>query len=161
MPKVHHVKSARVENPVAKVGESYFWWQNYRSPKRFSKERPRPSQTVGSAFLSTVYAIGEAIEDFDVQNLDEIDAEDFNSEIGTWCDDIRQAGEECAESRDNMPESLQDSESGELLQERSDQCEEWADALESIDTEREDGETAMDWRDRVCEEIKCLTYEGS
>ena len=46
-PRVHYVKSARKDNPVAKKGEPYYWWQSYCSPKQFSKTPPRPWSLVG------------------------------------------------------------------------------------------------------------------
>lgn len=44
MAKVHFVKSAQKDNPVAKKGESYYWWKpmvgGRGGAKRYSKDRP-------------------------------------------------------------------------------------------------------------------------
>jgi hypothetical protein len=65
MPRVHHVKKARKDNPVAKVGESYYWWKNFRSPKRFSKTFPKRSQLTGSDKLSRLYGAAEDVSEID------------------------------------------------------------------------------------------------
>ena len=58
---------------------------------------------------------------------------DLESEVENIASEIRSLGEECEEKRSNMPDSLQDAPSGELLQERADACSSAADELEAID----------------------------
>jgi hypothetical protein len=58
-------------------------------------------------------------------------------EIGT-------AGEECQDSLDNMPEGLQESPTGQLLQERIDACESAQSELESMDLDFESEHAADD-----------------
>lgn len=84
-------------------------------------------------------------------------------------DDLRSLGDECSDSRSNMPDALQYSETGELLETRSDECsskadeiDSAADELEGITTdwqeyaeeegiEKEEGESDEDFEQRVTE----------
>ena len=134
MPKVHFVKSARKENSVAKVGESYYWWQFRFGGKRFSKTYPKRSQLTQSPFLSELYDVEDRIGD----SIDE----DQAAEI--ICD-LEALRDECQYSLDNMPEHLQEaSDSGMLLQERIDNLEDWISEIENIDWESTTPEEAAE-----------------
>ncbi len=111
-----------------KKGESYYWWQFKNSPKQFSKERPKNSQLTQSNFLSQLYALEEKLEEFSCDNRE--DFESFRDELK---DDIETLKDECDESLSNMPEGLQSSPNGELLQERIDAMESWASDIESVE----------------------------
>lgn len=128
MPRVTFVKSARKDNPVAKKGESYYWWKHRNGPKRFSKTRPRPSQLTQSAYYSQVRSLVEMIEDRTVTDGDELI--ELKDEVASTLDELR---DECQSSLDNMPDSLQYSPTGELLQERIDACEMAQSEVENID----------------------------
>lgn len=123
MPRVTHVKSARKDNPVAKKGESYYWWKFRYGGKRYSLTRPRPSQLTQSAYYSTVRAMVEEIEDADFTDSDEF--EGLVDDIKGQVEELR---DETQGSLDNMPDQLQYSPTGELLQER-------IDALDSAESE--------------------------
>lgn len=117
MAKVHFVKSARKDNPVAKKGESYFWWKpmigGRGGAKRYSKERPKPSQLTTSEFLSRFYDIEEQIaEAKDPDTLEQI------------AQDLSELGDETREKYDNMPEGLQQGDTGTMLDERATGCDE-------------------------------------
>jgi predicted AlkP superfamily phosphohydrolase/phosphomutase len=118
-------------------GESYYWWQFQKSPKQYSKTRPRASQLTQSGYLSTLYGIAEQIEDFSTDSAEEY--QDFVENIKTELEDLR---DNTQESLDNMPENLQYSPTAELLQERIDSIESGISEIESIDFEyeREDEE---------------------
>ena len=133
MPRVTFVKAARKDNPICKAGESYYWWKFRHGGKRYSLTRPRGSQLTQSAYYSGVRSLVEQIEDW-FSNPDLDGLESLATEIA---DALRQLGQEAEESRENMPESLQDSPTGELLQERYDICESQASELECIDFEFE------------------------
>jgi len=142
MPRVHHVKKARKDNPVCKKGESYYWWKFRYGGKRFSKTYPKSSELTQSEFLSQVYELNERIEDLDVDNI-----KDLKFEIEDIAGEYRQLGEEQEEKLYNMPDHLQDtSDAGELLRERSEGCETVADELENIDTDIDE--------DSIKEEVK-------
>lgn len=125
MAKVHFVKSARKDNPVAKKGESYFWWKpmigGRGGAKRYSKERPKPSQLTTSEFLSRFYDIEEQIaEAKDPDTLEQI------------AQDLSELGDETREKYDNMPEGLQQGDTGTMLDERATGCDEWRGEIERV-----------------------------
>jgi hypothetical protein len=128
MPRVHHVKKARKDNPVCKKGESYYWWKFRYGGKRYSLTRPRPSQLTQSAYFGGLRALCEQIEDTEVNDND-----DFTSLRDDVASELNVLGNEAQESLDNMPEQLQYAPTGELLQERIDACENASSEVESID----------------------------
>lgn len=137
MPRVQHVKSARKDNPVCKKGGSYYWWKFRYGGKRYSLTYPKASQLTQSAYYSALYDLQEQVENAAPENADDFEA--LRDEIAAG---VREQGEQCTESRDNMPEGLQDAPTGELLQERADACESAADEIESMDVPDEWGDIA-------------------
>ncbi len=153
MPRLNFVKKARKNNPRAgvKAGESYYWWAN-RMPgsasgvKRFSKTRPEPWQLLPpGSFGSTVgeleHRLGQlsldeaATGDDATDDAKEACADSLKSEVAEIVGEIRSLGEEQTEKRDNMPEGLQQGDTGQLLEDRAQAMEDWADELEQIDIE--------------------------
>jgi hypothetical protein len=116
-------------------GESYFWWQFLRSPKQYSKERPKNSQLTQSSFLSTLYGIEERIEEFSAENKDDFDS--FIEEIKSEIEELRDTTQE---SLDNMPEGLQQGDTGQLLQERVDGLDSWIDEIDGIELDCDEEE---------------------
>lgn len=135
MAKVHFVKAARKDNPVAKKGESYFWWKpmvgGRGGAKRYAKERPSRSQLTQSEFLSSLYGL----EDGDMANAQS--PEDFRG----VAEALRELGNEQREKYDNMPDGLQQGDTGQMLDERASNCESWAD---EIDQAADELETALE-----------------
>lgn len=131
MPRVHFVKSARKDNPVAKKGESYYWWKpmvgGRGGAKRFSKEQPSRSQTTQSEFLGGLYAI----EDDMLAKADSPEA------LREAAENLRELGQEQQDKFDNMPEGLQQGDSGQMLEERANGCEEWASHIDQVADELE------------------------
>lgn len=130
MPKVTFVKSARKNNPVAKKGESYYWWafmQGGRGgPKHFSKDRPKQSQLTQSEFWGAIYSLQE-------QHEQTPDFDDLESEIDEIKSELENIKDETQGKFDNMPQGLQDGDSGQLLQERVDTLESVIGDLDSVD----------------------------
>lgn len=188
MPKVHHVKKARRALPQhgIEVGDAYYWWANRigrSSIKKFSKTPPKASQLTSSEFLSTAYSINEAIQTLEASESLAEDRDDIVSQI----EDLKS---ETEDKLSNMPESLQQGPTGELLQSRIDACDEWANNLNSVDVpdwdstdfhkeedededdqvveaeETDDGEVVIDEEKRdaafeeALSEIQSYTYEG-
>ncbi len=172
MARAHFVNRARKDYPEQgiKKGDGYWWWRFFRSTVvNRSRVQPRASQLTGSAFLSELYAIQEEIEGLAAD-------EELQNQVEELAGRIRDLGEECQNNRDNMPEGLQDSETGQLLEARADACEAAADELEAIDLDYDkpagaddghDDEDTMDedqleahaqahW-DRVLEELKAVS----
>ena len=123
MARLHFVKKARKDNPVAKRGESYYWWKprigGRGGAKRYSKERPTRAQMTQSEFMSRVYEICDS----DIPGCESAD------DLNAVADSVRELGQEQEEKLDNMPDGLRDGDTGQLLQERVDGCEEWADEI--------------------------------
>jgi len=130
MPRVNFVKTAAKDYPDVGIrkGDSYYWWKFRFGGKHKSKTHPRPSQLTQSEFLSTQLSIGERIDGLSSNTFEELEME-----VDEIVSEIRQLGEEQSDKLDNMPDSLQESPTGELLQGRYEACEEWADTLESVD----------------------------
>ena len=134
MPRVHHVKKARKDNPVVKRGEGYYWWKFRFGPKMYSKTYPKRSQLTRSGFLSTLWDIEDGLKA--TATPDDGDA---------LIDELEQLQGECEDSLDNMPEQLRDSsDSGMLLQERIDNLGEWIDSIYAIDWDTLTPEEAAD-----------------
>jgi len=160
MARVNFVKKARKDYPQydIKKGESYYWWKFRFGGKQVSKTQPKRSQLTQSGFLSTIYDIEDRIS-----NLTEDD--DFETEIQDITSELESLRDECEEKRSNMPEQLQDSGSGEILQNRYDSIDEMISELEGIDlevdeegikadTEGEEKETDEEFNEKVEEAIR-------
>lgn len=161
MPKVHFVKKARKDNPVAKRGESYYWWQFAFSRRSFSKTRPRRSQLTRSDFLGQMYDLEDEIQAFEVdgESLDTV--EDW---ISNTVDSLRTLADEQEEKLYNMPDQLQYSETGELLQERAECTNAVADDLENVvipDIEDLDDEEIEMELEELVGDIAGITYDGN
>jgi hypothetical protein len=151
MPRVTHVKAARKDNPVCKKGESYYWWKFRYGGKRYSLTRPRPSQLTNSAYYGTVRSLVEQVEDASPEDYDGFIA--LRDEIGCALEEL---GQETQDSLDNMPDALQYSPTGELLQNRIDACESGQSDAECVEPEDEDEPT----EDEFSSEEDCTTCEG-
>lgn len=147
MPRVHHVKKARVARKEygIKVGDSYYWWKTRMKGQRdgrmhYSKTRPRPSQLTMSEYLGTAYGIQEGIEDEcqTVATKDDVNA--FADTLRSAADEVRELGSAQEEKFNNMPDGLQQGDIGQLLEQRAQACETIADELESAVGELESWE---------------------
>lgn len=118
MPKLNYVKKARKDNPVAKIGESYYWWQFAFSPIQYSKDKPKRWQLTKSEFLQTVYqmedGLGPTMSVGDLESL---------------ITDIEELRDEQQDKLSNMPDTLQDSS---ILNERIETLDDFITELESI-----------------------------
>lgn len=182
MPRVTVVKSAN--KPAGKCGrcgveikkgDSYKWWKFRYGGKRIRCAapacHPKPSDLTQSAFLGTLYDIQETLS----EGIGTDDLGEMAGALRDAAEQFRDLGGECQGSLENMPEGLQQGDTGQLLQDRSDRCEEIADELESaadeIDTkaqeledeqafedfkegfDREEGESDTDYNDRARDEF--------
>ena len=152
MPRVNHVKKARRDYPEAgiKKGEEYYHWKFRYGPMVRSKTYPKPWQLTRSEFYGTLMQIQDTIS-----NLHAEDADDLKSQVEDIAGQLRELGESCQEKHDNMPDSLQDSETGELLQSRAEAMESAADELEGIDIDAPDEEELVEEvREEMREELE-------
>jgi hypothetical protein len=138
MARAHYVKSARKDNPVAKKGESYYWWKpmvgGRGSFKRFSKERPSRSQLTQSEFLGALYAIED----------DQLAKAETPEDLTAVAEALRELGEEEQGKFDNMPQGLQDGDTGQQIQERAENCNSWADEIDSVVSDWEQKKTEIE-----------------
>jgi len=175
MPIVTHVKSARKENPVAKRGESYYWWKtrttvgkSFVGTKHYSKAYPKRSQLTQSDFFSQMYDIeDDVIAGFSgtvkAGSSPGQTIEDLQSEVNDAIEQIRALGDEQIDKLDNMPEGLQEGPTGELLQGRYDECEVMASELEGIDLDDydEDSDDSFEtWLEGKIDELQAVSYNG-
>lgn len=156
---------------VVKKGQEYFTWTLYGRAPQISIDYPKRQQLTGSDFLCQVYDLEDRISELECEDIDSL-----KSEIDEIISDINSLADEQDEKRNNMPESLQDAPTGELLQNRYDSLQEWASNLEGVSIdfdepdkeEDEDGETFERRKeDELTERIQELkeglvgyTYEG-
>lgn len=166
MARVHFVKKARKNYPHdgIKKGESYYWWAFRYGGKHKSKTMPKQSQLTGSEFLSTVYSFQEELEEGTFEATAE-GLEEAKDERDRIVDELRSLADEQTEKRDNMPEGLQYSETGTLLEDRENYCNEFADELEAVDLEisRDDYESDEDFHTAAQEALSDLSgcsYNG-
>ena len=130
MARAHFVKKARKDNPVAKKGESYYWWEFPYGGKHYSKEMPRRSSLTQSEFLANYYDFQDNLEK-DVSDAETF--EDLETIVENFVSEIESLASEQQDKLSNMPEQLQDSNSGEILRGRQEGLEEWAGNFQSID----------------------------
>jgi len=133
MTRVHFVKKSRKDYPDfgIKKGDSYYWWSFKFGPTLKSKIQPKLSQLTQSEFLGSIYDISDRIESLSTYD-------DLESEVSEIISELETLRDDCEEKRSNMPEQLQDSGSGEILQNRVDSVQEMIDELEGINTEIEE-----------------------
>ncbi len=169
MARVYFVKAARKDNPVAKKGESYYWWKFRYGGKHYSKTRPRPSQTINSDFLSRMAEINERFT-YDFSAEGERDAETLKGMVEDAIGEVEELSGEAEENLGNMPEGLQEGPTGELLQSRVDEAETFRDALDDVDLDDYEGpevpeegnipQEFTDWLQGKLEELQMAEYEG-
>lgn len=132
MARAHFVKKARKAHKEGgiKKGESYYWWAfmvgGRGGPKHYSKTPPKRSQLTQSEFLGSLYDLEDAISD--------LTADDgLESAVSDIAQQFRDLGDEQEGKKENMPDALQDSETGQMLEQRKDRCHEIADELDGLD----------------------------
>ena len=165
MARAHFVKKAQKNHPGGiKKGDSYYWWafmQGGRGgPKHYSKTQPRMSQLTQSEFMGQVYSFAEALED-----LSKSEPSAVSSERDSIADDIEALGQEQEDKKSNMPDGLQEGDTGQLLEGRASSCQEWAEELRGVDVpdEKDEGESDEEFQARIDEAVEALQaceYQG-
>jgi len=157
MPSVTTVKHARKAYPESDIkrGDEYYWWKFPYGSKIRSKTYPKPQQLTQSDFMIQVYDLQERVEKL----LGDMKEDELTDEVESIVEDIRNLGQEQEEKKDNMPEGLQESGTGELLGNRAESCEGWADDLEGVLIEKDDGDPDQGFEDTV-KELQNQEYTG-
>lgn len=136
MPRVHHVKKARKDNPVAKKGESYYWWKFRYGGKRYSLTPPRRSQLTSSGHLAAIYEAEDAVTDvsLDTSTPDSLIAtlEEVISAVESAAETFRDESEQYNESADNVEEHFPGSWKAEEIREKGEACETAADEADTL-----------------------------
>lgn len=147
MARVHERK-ARKDYPAQgiKKGDTYYTWKTRVTVGKsymgqVHRSLTRPLTTSSSAYEQALAEIDKAFDSVE-------DAEGLREIAGQ----IRDLGEEEQGKFDNMPEGLQQGDTGQMLEERASNCSQWADdvdtAADELETklndlqEEEDGEQA-------------------
>lgn len=148
---------------VIKVGDEYYRFSQSRfHPLRILclACRPTRSQMTGSEFLSTMFAI----EDGDMSKVSiEAIQDDAQSIIEGIIGQLEELRDETEERRENMPESLQDAPTGEMLQGRVDSVEEMISELEDIETDIDEELSEEEKQERyeeIQQAIQDVGYNG-
>lgn len=177
MPRVTHVKSARKANPRygIEVGDSYYHWAfmvgGRGGSKICSKTKPTRSQLTNSDFYKSLYGF----YDDSVTNCEpkpDVPTADFDSlpdDIESLAEELRQIGQEQQDKFDNMPDGLQQGDTGQMIEQRAQGCEAAADeidqaastlrsALEEIDGDEDKSDDEKDEarRDAVTEAFEAI-----
>jgi len=149
MARVTKVEHARKDYPDhgIKKGDTYYWWQFAFGRKQMSKIPPTRQQLTQSGFLHCLYEIQDRIAGLAPETVD-----DLKSDVEDIISDIEALRDEQEEKRSNMPEQLQESDSGNLLQERYDELDSWASDLQSVDLDFEPDEEQTDAEQKEAEE---------
>lgn len=126
MPRVH-LRKARKDYPSAGIakGDEYYTWRiklTYGGQTYRSKTRPRPSQLTNSEWFG-------ALGDLEYDGFDGVEDADGLRGIA---EQIRELGEGQREKFDNMPEGLQQGDTGQMLEQRADAAESAADEIDQI-----------------------------
>ena len=139
--RVNRVKSAR--KPAGKcskcgkvigVGDPYVWWK-FRFGGRYVRCGdpacyPRAQDLTRSEWVSRLADFDDARDAIAAASY--TDPDDAASEVDSLASEVREFGEEQQEKHDNMPEGLQEGDTGQLLQERADSMSNAADELETV-----------------------------
>lgn len=148
MPRVTTVAKARKSpgecgkcGSKIKKGHGYRWWKFRYGGRRVrcmeSACSPKPSDLTQSEFYGNLYGIQEdvdaAIEAFRAGG----GASELAGALNDAAERLRELGQECQDKFDNMPDGLQQGDTGQLLEQRVEGCEEKADELDSAASEAE------------------------
>ena len=148
MPRITIVKAAQKNQGECgkcgakiKKGDGYKWWKFRYGGRRVRCLKPecapKPSDLTQSEFYGTLYGIQEPVEEALESFRNGGELGDLASALNDAAGELRELGEECQGKLDNMPEGLQQGDTGQLLENRAQECESKADELESAANEIE------------------------
>lgn len=114
---------------IVQKGQKYFWWQFPHSEKIISLDPPRREQLTRNGWQLAMYDFEDRLSE--ASNF--TDPDDLKDHIESLISDMTELRDEQEEKKSNMPEGLQESSTGELLQERYDMLDDAINSLEGID----------------------------
>ena len=143
MPRVHKRKAQKdYPNEGIARGDVYYTWKFRRSGVQRSLTPPLPEQLTQSEYAQEWIPLNREVSKF----------EGSADELHELAERARTLGEEQRDKQGNMPDSLQAGPTGELLEERANECEELADELDEIAQRLE--ETDENDEDEVLAEVQ-------
>jgi len=136
MPRVHKRKARKAyPKEGIKKGQEYWTWKtrvtvgkSFRGIVHRSATPPSRAQLTNSDYLRSVYSL------FDAEHPTTPD------DLRQMAESLREIGQEQQEKYDNMPEGLQQGDTGQMLEERANACDSSADELETLADEWEQAE---------------------
>lgn len=135
-----HYRKARKDYPAngIKRGDMYYFAQIKTGPRSSrtirSLTKPRPSELTVSEFNGW---LGD-LQEIELPAVEDIEA------LRQIAENIREFGQEQQEKFDNMPEGLQQGDTGQLLEERATGCDGWADEIEQAADEYDSAITEIE-----------------
>lgn len=140
MAHARFVKSARKDYPDhgIKKGESYYWW-SFRSPRGggsgryFSKTPPKASQLTRSEFKSTLCSIEESLHGLAATGYEDVSS--LQTDLDNIKDELESLKSDTEDKLNNMPEGLQQGDTGQLLQTRIDELDTLIGEFDGVDFE--------------------------
>lgn len=138
MARANFVKAARKDYPDHGIrkGESYYWWQFQFGPKHYSKTPPKASQLTRSEFASTLLSAEEQFHELKADAYDSV--ESFKEAVDAIKGDLESLRDDTDEKFNNMPESLQQGDTGQLLETRVSELDDLISSFDSLDAEEPD-----------------------
>lgn len=136
-----------------KKGDTYYTWAFKNGPKYESLSPPRRQQLTQSEYLISCYDLEDELQGINEESFTCMS--ELESAVQDLAERVRELADEQDEKFNNMPDSLQYSYTGELLEQRRDSLNEFADELDNIDydlsTEQE--EFKGDWLNDKYDEV--------
>ena len=130
-PRLNRSKPADEKDTVwCPKGETYYTWEFRFGGSHRSRTYPKQSQLTQSNYLSQAYSLQEEVED----EVCPDNCEELQSLIDEWVGTLEGIRDECQDSFDNMPEGLQQGDTGQLLEARVNACDEAISNLQGVDT---------------------------
>lgn len=149
-----------------KIGQPYNWWKFRFGAKRVRCDKPecqpRRSELTQSEFYGNLFDAEESFQEVVASARKAVDVTMAIEATREAAERLREIGQECSDKLSNMPDGLQQGDTGQLLQERADNCEDRADELESAAdsaetnwTERtgEDNDEEEKDHQEICDEV--------
>jgi hypothetical protein len=100
-------------------------------PKRFSKTAPRRSQLTQSEFYGALWDLEDQLGDLKPEGYETV--ADLEGDLASIRDEIESLGSEQSDKFSNMPDGLQQGDSGQLLETRASECESLASEFDQLD----------------------------
>jgi hypothetical protein len=154
MPRVNRIKHARKPKVCGKcqaainVGDPYVWFQFAYAAKTIRCGKPEcypaSKELTRSEFAQNCIDYTERLDAACSALGSSEDADAFADELESLASDMREYAEELEERRGNMPEQLQDSDSGSLLEERAENLNNGAEELDEVATKAREVEMLTD-----------------